>query len=278
MCLYCFRERPIRGEYLRHLPTGHKPVKVVQKGKRSVIVCVNHQNKKVCDKIVSNSADTAMREITILRKLSLQNIRTPRNIVTFHSYAESCISYDYIPGCTLSTFTKKKLPNSQIQIIAKSLTELVSHCHKEKVWHLDIKPSNVICYMNKIDRLYLIDFGHAIIDNKLWKYPKGTGTPGYSSPEQIIFKEAYDTTDVWLIGCCLHACSFGYPAFPAKHDQHLTCLDNFQQYRQDYLTSLWKTRGDRFTSFMSNIFRLSPSKRPNIISLMQHPFIKQLLS
>jgi serine/threonine protein kinase len=63
----------------------------------------------------------------------------------------------------------------------RQLFEAINHCHAKGVVHRDIKPENIM--VNANDDIRLIDFGLALITDKIIK--KAAGTPYYFAPEVI---------------------------------------------------------------------------------------------
>lgn len=94
---------------------------------------------------------------------------------------------EYIDGKTLrehfimgTVFSKK-----QIDCILIQLFEPVSYLHKKSIFHLDIKPENILI-SDKTGNIKLIDFGFSYSDGQI---PISSGTKNYTSPEQKLNPE-----------------------------------------------------------------------------------------
>ncbi len=96
---------------------------------------------------------------------------------------------------------------------AEQMLEALSHAHKNRVIHCDIKPENFILFNGR--RLRLTDFGIAKIAQTRWTlYASGTGTLGYVAPEQAFGKPTL-RSDVFSLGVVLYRMFAGHlPEWP----------------------------------------------------------------
>lgn len=130
---------------------------------------------------------------------------------------------EYVPGETLAQVTerfKKKgetLPVAEALSIISQATKALSHIHAHGIVHRDIKPDNLLTYIDESDRFFvkLMDFGIARLESQEqdnttmltqagWT---GPGTPAYMAPEQIdgaTFGDIGPTTDVYATGVMLY--------------------------------------------------------------------------
>lgn len=137
------------------------------------------------------------------------------NIVKVHDlFDENGTSYytmDLVEGESLRDRVKNSgpLPEAQVWPILTQLLDALAYIHERHIWHLDIKPANVL--VDSSGHVTLIDFGASkVIDND----SDGTQTtssalaytPGYAPLEQEgrNFKSFGPWTDFYALGATLY--------------------------------------------------------------------------
>ena len=166
---------------------------------------------------VSNPSNTADFEGLIgkFRKEALR-IRTLKgeHIVHVHDlFDENGTAYyvmDFIDGESLNDVLKRRgpLPEAEVLCYLQQMLDALDETHKHSIWHLDIKPGNMM--LDRDGKLKLIDFGAS-------KLVDATGaamttslamayTPGYAPVEQTEQKiEAIGAyTDLYAVGATLY--------------------------------------------------------------------------
>lgn len=124
---------------------------------------------------------------------------------------------DLAEGQVLSQFYKampgKKVSEGEAMPIFRQIVEAVAYCHRQGVYHRDIKSENVL--IDKYRKIKIIDFGFSIKSAPSTKLTLFCGTPNYMSPE-IILKRDYigGPSDTWALGVLLFVLTAGY--FPFK--------------------------------------------------------------
>lgn len=113
---------------------------------------------------------------------------------------------EYIRGQNLEELSRKRgcLTVEQTLDAGLQISGALCYLHSRKtpVYHLDIKPANIIC--RKDGRLVLVDFGAAWKDSGQ-KEDRRNGTEGFAAPEQYDLTRAVDTrTDVYGLGATLY--------------------------------------------------------------------------
>lgn len=146
-----------------------------------------------------------------------KNLRHLRHdgIVQIHDiFPENNSAYfvmEYIEGESLSSLIKRegKLSEERAVNYIKQIGEALSHIHKNKVTHFDIKPANIMI-RKKDDKAVLIDFGLSVQYTEEGDETStniGAASPGYSAIEM------YDTrnlqtfspsTDVYSLAATLY--------------------------------------------------------------------------
>lgn len=145
--------------------------------------------------VVTNSANKASfkQQLDKFKKeaLRLANLSHP-NLVKIHEFfEENGTAYyvmEYIDGVTLRTKLKKEgcLSEKIVLEYVKQLLPALEVAHKQNIWHLDIKPENIM--VDKNGHVYLIDFGaskHVEPNSTLTTSLALAYTPGYCPPELL---------------------------------------------------------------------------------------------
>ena len=143
----------------------------------------------------------------------LQAFHCPNIIRVYDCFEENGTAYysmDYIPGDSLASVLKQKsrLSESYIRTLLPGLLSALNTVHNEKIWHLDIKPANLM--LRNGNSLVLIDFGAS----KQYEDKEGKNltsssamayTSGFAPPEQISnnAKNIGAWTDIYSLGATL---------------------------------------------------------------------------
>jgi eukaryotic-like serine/threonine-protein kinase len=109
-------------------------------------------------------------------------------------------------GCTLA----------EAVAVARQVAAALAVAHRAGIIHRDVKPSNILLVGGEIDGVKLIDFGVARVAaaTALTRTGVTMGTPGYMAPEQARGERQLTVAaDLFALGCVLHECATGGPAF-----------------------------------------------------------------
>jgi len=176
--------------------------------------------------VVTNSANRffflQQKEKFIKEAKRLEILDHP-NIIKVHEYFEenSTVYYvmDYIDGESLRTKLNREglIPESIVFEYIKQLLPALEVAHKKSIWHLDIKPENIM--VDKNNHVYLIDFGaskHIEQFGTLTTSLALAYTRGYCPPEladltyenqndlEQAIKEIGPWTDIYALGATLY--------------------------------------------------------------------------
>jgi serine/threonine protein kinase len=128
------------------------------------------------------------------------------------------LAMQWIGGETLSErLAREGLTPLESLRLAARLSSGLAALHANRIVHRDLKPSNVLLPDRRVDRACIVDLG---VSRDL-RVPTGEtghgeyiGTPRYMSPEQIRDPQSVrGASDVFALGCILHECLCGAPAF-----------------------------------------------------------------
>ncbi|MGK7933315.1 MAG: protein kinase [Microcystaceae cyanobacterium] len=145
-----------------------------------------------------------LQEGQILAKLHHPHIVKVQDLFTEKDTAY--LVMDMIQGKPLSViqeqYTSRQLPYEKIKQLMTPLVDALHTIHQAKIYHLDIKPENIL--IDAHDQVILIDFGAArqIIDTDMM----GTRsyTESYAAPEIIIGGELGVESDIFELGMMLY--------------------------------------------------------------------------
>jgi serine/threonine protein kinase len=91
-----------------------------------------------------------------------------------------------------------RLPVAELCAMGVQLCSAIGYLHRNRLLHLDLKPSNVICHL---DQAKLIDLG---IARPPGRGRAGVGTAAYMAPEQVRGAALGTPADVWGLGALLY--------------------------------------------------------------------------
>lgn len=155
---------------------------------------------------------TAIREISVLKEISHENIVKLKDIV--HSEARLYLIFEYLEK-DLRNFIEstKEIPESLIKKFLVQILTAVSHCHQHRILHRDLKPQNLLISNRQI--IKLADFGLARSYCLPMKtYTHEVVTLWYRAPEILMGAKKYSTPiDIWSVGCIFAELATGKPIF-----------------------------------------------------------------
>ena len=73
----------------------------------------------------------------------------------------------------------------------------MAYCHDRQIWHLDLKPSNILITKDGLTAK-IIDFG--LSDNSSFAFRQTGGTRKYAAPEQLAGQGADHRSDIYALG------------------------------------------------------------------------------
>lgn len=179
----------------------------------------------------------------------LANLKHP-NIVTVHDFGkikdEYVIIMEYLEGTPLDTLIHKnpQLSFSTILHISKKIMKGLQAAHAKGIYHLDIKPKNII--LEKSRELKIVDFGLSVLRDHVNAEVRENlmGTPFYLSPEQISLEAIDQRSDVYSCGITLFQLTAGEIPFKGADtlqiiDKHLNGdIPSLTEFRKD-IPSEW---------------------------------------
>jgi serine/threonine-protein kinase len=130
----------------------------------------------------------------------------------------------YVDGVALSHILDSgPLGGDSTVRLAAGVGSALDALHRRGLLHRDVKPENIL--VDAGGRSHLADFGVALgeADTALTSTGRVVGTVDYLAPELIRGEPASPASDLYALGCVVHACLAGAPPF-AGLDFAETCL------------------------------------------------------
>lgn len=148
------------------------------------------------------------KEARRLRKLKNEHIVKVHDL--FEENGTAYYVMDYIEGESLAERIKKTgnpFTEAEVRGILSQILEALKEVHQNEIWHLDLKPGNIM--VDKQGNAYLIDFGASKQIRANGSMTTSTAlcyTPGYAPNEQI--GQMYDRfgpwTDIYALGATIY--------------------------------------------------------------------------
>lgn len=230
------------------------------------------------DEVSSRELSSLENEIQLLRNLRHQNI--VRYIGTEVSSTHLSIFLEYVPGGSLKALIDKfgQFEESVAKSYTRQLLLGLEYLHRNGIAHRDIKGAN--CLVGNDGVIKLADFGNS----KQWRSKPGNGsgqqpsgdikgTPSWMAPEVI--KEqggiiSWKKADVWSLACTTLEMTTGKAPWSQFSNSvtilyHIACQDTLPEYPSFASMEL--------ITFLNVCLQRDPSRRPDITSLLLHPFV-----
>ena len=173
-------------------------------------------------------------------------------------------------GVSLSQFCKNKtnrcLLEREARPVYRQLVEAVDYCHRNHIYHRDLKTENIL--VDGQGHVTLLDFGFSIKQRTPTKLNLFCGTPNYMPPEIILKKDYYGApSGVWGLGVLLYRITAGYFPYVGKNDKelHKKIVDI------DYTFS--SRASEELRKLFTRIFVFDPSRRPTCADILNSEWL-----
>ena len=191
-----------------------------------------------------------IREGRILRGINHPNVVQVKDL--FEERGTAYLVMELITGRTLQDELKAQpggiLPKGLVRKVMEQLVGALEAVHKENVYHLDLKPENVLITLE--ERVVLVDFGAA--RQGFSSRTTQAFTPDYAALEVIVGEDVGAESDVFELGMILYEMLTGERPAPA-----------LKRLRKD----TWEPKGieEPWKSLVIEALRLQKEDRPKSV-------------
>jgi serine/threonine-protein kinase len=206
-----------------------------------------------------NADQAAHRELKIGQQLMQNSFAHVVPVLDAGQDSESDRYFLVMPVCEFSLQDKINEANGAVEVeMAKSaITGIIAGLSEvSNITHRDLKPANVLYHEGTWK---IADFGIAkfIEDSTSMETLRNSLTPTYAAPEQWKGERPTAATDVYALGCIIHALFTGSPPFNGSIDD---IRESHLHTAPEPLTAL----APRFSAFVSHMLRKPPNARPTL--------------
>ncbi|XP_061665176.1 mitogen-activated protein kinase kinase kinase kinase 2 isoform X2 [Syngnathoides biaculeatus] len=227
-----------------------------------------------CDDITS-----IQQEITMMRECKHKNIVA--YFGSYHRNTKLWICMEYCGGGSLQDIyhVTGPLKEKQIAYVCRETLQGLYHLHETGKMHRDIKGANIL--LTERGDVKLADFGVAAeISASVAKRKSFIGTPYWMAPEvaAVEKKGGYNhLCDIWAVGITAIELAELQPPMFDLHPMRALMLMSKSSFQPPKLKDKTKW-SPGFQSFVKMALIKNPRKRPSAETLLQHPFVTQLLT
>ena len=233
-----------------------------------------YTNDKVAIKIINKLSFMKHPDDIILVKNEIEvlKILKHRNILTLYEIYESnkyiFIITEYLSQELITILlNKKRLSESDAQMLFIQLVDAFQYMHKLQICHRDFRLEHIMLDSNNIPKI--IDFGFSSFYKKGEELEEPVGYLSYACPE-IIQQKKYEPelADVWTLGVTLYVMVCGYLPFSEEDDKKNNEL--IIAGKVEYPSEI----GNICKDLLKKMLEVDPKKRINLLKISRHPWVK----
>ncbi|CAN9509775.1 unnamed protein product [Ophioblennius macclurei] len=219
------------------------------------------------------------QEITMMKECKHKNIVA--YFGSYHRNTKLWICMEYCGGGSLQDIyhVTGPLKEKQIAFVCRETLQGLYHLHETGKMHRDIKGANIL--LTERGDVKLADFGVAAeISASVAKRKSFIGTPYWMAPEvaAVEKKGGYNhLCDIWAVGITAIELAELQPPMFDLHPMRALMLMSKGSFQPPKLKDKTKWSAG-FHSFVKMALTKSTRKRPSAETLLQHPFVTQLLT
>lgn len=163
---------------------------------------------------------TALREISILKKLSHRNVISLLSVM--HTEAMLTMVFPFV-DYELKKYIGMNTGKNIMELINQLICG-VHYLHKMNVVHRDLKPQNILVTGDGV--LKIADFGLSrSLEIRVPPYSSEVVTLWYRSPELLMGSTSYRFyVDIWSLGCIIYEMITLEPLFPGESKENQLAL------------------------------------------------------
>ena len=175
-----------------------------------------------------------------------------------------CTFDEYVDGEDLAALLQRigRLPRDKGIDVGRKLCAGLAAAHAQGVLHRDLKPRNIM--IDSHGGVRIMDFGIAVVADRLDPADIGFGTPAYMAPEQLAGREVTRQSDLYALGLVLFELFTGRRPFQAKSvDDLLRLREAFEITKPSLITEGLSETIDRAIIRCSNPTPRGGANRPS---------------
>lgn len=270
----------VLGKLIGHGSQGKVHMATVVAAPRAVLPAAPAALHEVAVKVMPRHSAQAIHETAILTSLPRHRnvVGVPEGLAVQYSDDEVFIPLSLASTDLLEVLLANgRMGPAEARRTFAHVVAGVAHCHAHGVYHLDIKPENILL-TNGVAQL--ADFGSAYQSSATparAAFPSGSITN--ASPEVLrvsmaceipTASDSYDTekADVWSLGVLLFIMAVGRPPWtePSKRDRLYRSMQR-GAFQWPQLLS------HDLTSLLARMLDINPATRASLSEVMQHPWL-----
>lgn len=184
-------------------------------------------------------------------------------------YANAGDLTDYLSNVVNNCY----MPEEAARLVFKKVAKAISHLHKLRIYHRDIKMMNVFVHKRTSGefKFMLGDFGTSCILEHDEMMSDMQGTMLWMAPEVINKEPNGLKADIWSLGVLLHGLICGEPPFEGS--SYVDLRQNFKNQELTFKHETWKTASIELVELVLSMLEKNQDKRFNITQVIEHPWI-----
>lgn len=211
-----------------------------------------------------SAEQAAHRELKIGHQLMQRELSNVVPILDAGQDANSDRYFLVMPVCDCSL--QDKIDESEdgvdINTANDAITAIIAGLQEVgDITHRDLKPANILLHDGKWK---VADFGIAkfVEDSTSLETLRDSLTPAYAAPEQWQGERPSSATDVYALGCIIHALINGQPPFDGS-------VDDIREKHLHSAPAQISKLSSRFSAFVSQMLRKPSDARPTLVRCSQ---------
>jgi serine/threonine protein kinase len=242
---------------------------------------------------------TAMREISVLKKLQCDNVVSLDDVI--HEDNKLYLVFEFMDQdlkMYIDSIGPEGMEPRVLNSFARQMLRGLAECHCRMVIHRDLKPQNLL--IDSKGNLKLADFGLArSLKAPLQKYTHEVVTLWYRAPEILLGSDLYSTAvDLWAAACIIAEMSNLQALFPGNSEidqlfqmfktlgtpneeswPGVNLLPNYQpvfpRWPAKNLAQVVPHIGDAGVDLLTRLMSYEPTRRLTAREAIDHPFFTE---